>query len=99
ADAFGVTDPVDPENPETPAEPETPVEDPETPATTTGAVGTLSDTKVTLSYETHKPVTDYWSDAPSDIRAITDQETYNAAVQTLRDKDIIWDEDVVEDGI
>lgn len=99
ADAFGVTDPVDPEDPETPAEPETPVEDPETPATTTGAVGTLSDTKVTLSYETHKPVTDYWSDAPSDIRAITDQETYNAAVQTLRDKDIIWDEDVVEDGI
>ena len=100
ADAFGVTDPVDPENPETPETPETPSEDDdpaEEPAS--GSVGTLSDTKVTLSYETHKPVTDYWSDAPSDIRAITDQEAYNCAVQTLRDKDIIWDEDVVEDGI
>ena len=88
----------EPVQPETPEEPETP-EIPETPTTTSGAVGTLSSTPVTLSYETHKPVVDYWSDAPADIRAITDQEVYNCAVQTLKDKNIIWDEDVMEDGI
>lgn len=85
ADAFGVTDPVDPEDPETPSE-DDPAEEP-----ASGPVGTLSDTPVTLSYETHKPVTDYWSDAPADIRAITDQEAYNCAVQTLKDQDIIRD--------
>lgn len=88
----------EPVQPETPEEPETP-EIPETPTTTSGAVGTLSSTPVTLSYETHKPVVDYWSDAPADIRAITDQEVYNAAVQTLVDQDIIRDPDVMENGI
>ena len=80
-------------------EPEEP-DQPEEPDGTYGEVGTLSDTKVTLSYETHKPVTDYWSSAPADIRAITDQEAYNCAVQTLKDKNIIWDENVInEDGL
>ena len=42
---------------------------------------------------------DYWSDAPAEIQAITNQEAYNAAVQTLKDQDIIRDPDVMEDGI
>lgn len=94
---------VTPETPETPAEePEQPSEEPETPNSqnpASGPVGTLSDTPVTLSYETHKPVTDYWSDAPADIRAITDQEAYNCAVQTLKDQDIIRDPDVMDGNI
>ena len=91
-------EPVQPEQPEEPETPEEP-EEPETPAATYGPVGTLSSTPVTLSYETHKPVVDYWSDAPANIRAITNQEAYNAAVQTLKDQDIIRDPDVIEDNI
>lgn len=91
-------EPVQPDEPEIPETPETP-EEPETPTTTSGAVGTLSSTPVTLSYETHKPVVDYWSDAPADIQAITDQEVYNCAVQTLKDQDIIRDPDVMEGNI
>ena len=66
--------------------PEIPVETPVT--GNSGAVGTLSDTPVTLSLSTHKPVVDYWSKAPADVQAITDKDAFNAAVQTLKDKDI-----------
>ena len=59
------------------------------PGTSTGAnygpVGTLSDFMVTLSSETHKPVTDYWSKTDPAIQAKTDKDAYNAAVQTLSD--------------
>lgn len=59
------------------------------PGTSTGAnygpVGTLSDFMVTLSSETHKPVTDYWSKTDPAIQAKTDKDAYNAAVQTLAD--------------
>ena len=62
------------------------------PGTSTGAnygpVGTLSDFMVTLSYETHKPVTDYWSKTDPAIQAKTDKDAYNAAVQTLKDEKI-----------
>lgn len=50
-----------------------------------GPVGTLSDFEVTLSYETHKPVNDYWSKTDPAIQAVTDKDAYNAAVQTLAD--------------
>lgn len=80
-------------------EPEEPTTEPETLSANYGPVGTMSDTPVTLSYETHKPVTDYWSSAPADIRAITDQEAYNCAVQTLKDQDMIRDPSVLKDGI
>ena len=59
------------------------------PGTSTGAnygpVGTLSDFMVTLSSETHKPVTDYWSKTDPAIQAKTDKDAYNAAVQSLID--------------
>lgn len=62
------------------------------PGTSTGAnygpVGTLSDFMVTLSSETHKPVTDYWSKTDPAIQAVTDKDSYNAAVQTLKDEKI-----------
>ncbi len=40
-------------------------------------------------YATHKPVVDYWSKAPADIQAITDQDIFNAAVQTLKNQEMI----------
>lgn len=86
-----------PEQPTT--EPEEPTTEPETPSANYGPVGTMSDTPVTLSYETYKPVTDYWSSAPADIRAITDQEAYNCAVQTLKDQDVIRDPSVIKNDI
>ena len=66
--------------------PEIPVEKPVT--GNSGAVGTLSDTPVTLSLSTHKPVVDYWSKAPADVQALTERDVFNAAVQTMKDKDI-----------
>lgn len=67
--------------------------------TNTGAnyapVGTLSDFMVTLSYETHKPVTDYWSKTDPAIQAVTDKDAYNAAVQTLKDESFCRTEDIV----
>ena len=86
-----VTPEVKPETPVTPVTPEKPVEQPkpETPATgNSGAVGTLSSTPVTLSLSTHQPVVDYWSKAPADVQAMTDKDAFNAAVQTMKDKDI-----------
>ena len=65
--------------------PEIPVEKPVT--GNSGAVGTLSDTPVTLSLSTHKPVVDYWSKASADVQAITDKDMFNATVQTMKDKD------------
>ncbi len=59
----------------------------------TGKVGTFSSKPVTLTYETHHPLTDYWAYAPYDIRKITDEDAYNAAVQTLKDQSRIrWAE-------
>lgn len=52
-------------------------------------VGTISDTPVTLSYATHAPIVDYWSNAPADVKEITDKDAFNAAVQTLKDQKMI----------
>jgi len=80
-----ITTPSTPTTPVTP-EPE-PNPEPEKPAAGNyGAVGTLSDTPVTLSLSTHKPVVDYWSKAPADVQAITDKDMFNAAVQTIKDR-------------
>ena len=85
-----------PGTPETPRQPETP-EVPETGKH--GAVGTLSDSPVTLSYATHAPKTDYWSDAPADVRSVTDKDAFNAAVQSIRDQNMIRDPDVLKSAI
>ncbi len=76
------------ESENTPVEPETPAPSQPSAGSSSGAVGTLSDSPVNLSYATHKPVVDYWSDAPSAVQAKTDQEVYNALVQTLKDREI-----------
>lgn len=60
---------------------------PEQPSGNYGPVGTVSDTPVTLSYETHKPVTDYWAQNSEQFKSKVDRDTYNAAVQSLKD----WD--------
>ncbi len=62
-------------------------------------VGTLSDTPVTLSYATHAPIVDYWPNAPADVKEITDKDAFNAAVQTLKDADIIYNPEVMVKGI
>ena len=46
-------------------------------------VGTTSSQPVTLSYATHKPVDDYWSNQNEAIKAATDKDAFNAAVNTL----------------
>lgn len=84
-----VDQPNQPEEPSKPVDPVEPNEPVETPDGNYGPVGTISDTPVKLSYSTHKPVTDYWSKAPADIQAITDKDAFNAAVQTLKDQEMI----------
>ena len=46
-------------------------------------VGTTSSEPVTLSYATHKPVDDYWSKQSEEVKAATDKDAFNAAVNTL----------------
>ena len=46
-------------------------------------VGTTSSQAVTLSYATHKPVDDYWSNQSEAVKAATDKDAFNAAVNTL----------------
>ena len=46
-------------------------------------VGTVSSEPVTLSYATHKPVDDYWSNQSEAVKEATDKDAFNAAVNTL----------------
>ena len=46
-------------------------------------VGTTSSEPVTLSYATHKPVDDYWSQQSETVKNATDKDAFNAAVNTL----------------
>lgn len=46
-------------------------------------VGTTSSEPVTLSYATHKPVDDYWSQQSESVKNATDKDAFNAAVSTL----------------
>lgn len=81
-----VEKPVTPEKPDIPEKPEQPTEKPAT--GNYGAVGTLSDTPVTLSFSTHKPVVDYWSRTSAEVQAATEKDVFNAAVQTLKDREL-----------
>ena len=62
------------------------------PSTNYGPVGTMSDFKVTLSLDTHKPIHDYWSQQSAEIRNLTDKDAFNAAVQTMKDAELILTE-------
>lgn len=57
-----------------------------------GPVGTMSDFKVTLSLDTHKPIHDYWSQQSAEIRSLTDKDNFNAAVQSMKDVEMILTE-------
>ena len=64
----------------------TPTPTPSTPTAGDGkssVVGTTSSQPVTLSYATHKPVDDYWSNQSEAVKAATDKDAFNAAVNTL----------------
>lgn len=65
---------------------------PQDPNVNYGPVGTMSDFKVTLSLETHKPIHDYWSQQSAEIRNLTDKDAFNAAVQTMKDAELILTE-------
>ena len=62
------------------------------PSTNYGPVGTMSDFKVTLSLDTHKPIHDYWSQQSAEIRNLTDKDCFNALVQTMKDEEMILTE-------
>ena len=65
---------------------------PQDPNVNYGPVGTMSDFKVTLSLDTHKPIHDYWSQQSAEIRNLTDKDNFNAAVQSMRDAEMILTE-------
>lgn len=65
---------------------------PQDPNVNYGPVGTMSDFKVTLSLDTHKPIHDYWSQQSAEIRNLTDKDAFNAAVQTMKDAELILTE-------
>lgn len=52
-------------------------------------VGTISDKKVVLGLDTHKPVTDYWSQQPASTQNVANRDAFNAAVQTRIDTKVI----------
>lgn len=64
-----------------------------------GPVGTISDTPVTLSLETHKPIHDYWGQQSAEIRNIADKDCFNAAVQTVKDAEMILTQGEFRDDI
>lgn len=64
----------------------TPTPTPSTPTDGDGVssvVGTVSSEPVTLSYATHKPVDDYWSNQTDAVKNATDKDAFNAAVNTF----------------
>lgn len=65
---------------------------PQDPNVNYGPVGTMSDFKVTLSLDTHKPIHDYWSQQSAEIRSLTDKDNFNAAVQSMKDVEMILTE-------
>lgn len=85
-----------PETPEPPVETQDPAE---TQKPSGSVVGTISDTPVTLSLETHKPVVDYWSDQPAEIRAITDKDAFNAACSTIANTETIVTQGELNNGV
>lgn len=78
-------DPVEPN----PVDPDPVNPDPVDPKPSGSVVGTMSDTPVTLSLDTHKPIHDYWSSQDADVKALIDKDCFNAAVQSMRDAEMI----------
>ena len=52
-----------------------------------------------MSLETHKPIVDYWSQQSADVRNITDRDCFNAAVQAMRDAELILTQGEFRDDI
>lgn len=52
-------------------------------------VGTISSEPVTLSYATHKPVNDYWSNQSEAVKNVSDKDMFNAAVDSIANSDVI----------
>lgn len=78
-------DPVEPN----PVDPDPVNPNPVDPKPSDSVVGTMSDTPVTLSLDTHKPIHDYWSSQDAEVRNLVDKDAFNAAVQTMKDAEMI----------
>lgn len=67
--------------PSTPTEPTAPSK----PSTgdSSSIVGTVSSSPVTLSYATHKPTVDFWSNQSDTVKNASDKDTFNAAIDTI----------------
>lgn len=78
-------DPVEPN----PVDPDPVNPNPVDPKPSGSVVGTMSDTPVTLSLDTHKPIHDYWSSQSSDVKALLSKDVFNAAVQSMKDAEMI----------
>ena len=75
--------------------------EPTPPPVTSGLVGTFSSEpiKINASFvETHKPVVDYWSKQPMEIRNIADRDQFNAACQTMKDSKAILTQGEIKMG-
>ena len=59
------------------------------PSVNYGPVGTMSDFKVTLSLDTHKPIHDYWSQQSVDVKALIGKDIFNCVVQSMKDSEMI----------
>ena len=62
---------------------------PQDPNANYGPVGTMSDFKVTLSLDTHKPIHDYWSQQSADVKALIGKDIFNCVVQSMKDSEMI----------
>ena len=78
-------DPVEPN----PVDPDPVNPNPVDPKPSGSVVGTMSDTPVTLSLDTHKPIHDYWSSQDADVKALLSKDVFNAAVQSMKDAEMI----------
>ena len=66
--------------------------EPTPPPVTSGLVGTFSSEPVKINKDslvTNKPINDWWSKQPMEIRNIADKDHFNAAAQTIKDSKAI----------
>lgn len=75
--------------------------EPTPPPVTSGLVGTFSSEPVKINKDslvTNKPINDWWSKQPMEIRNIADKDHFNAACQTIKDSKAILTQGEIKMG-
>ena len=75
--------------------------EPTPPPVTSGLVGTFSSEPVKINKDslvTNKPINDWWSKQPMEIRNIADKDHFNAAAQTIKDSKAILTQGEIKMG-